>query len=518
MHGITSLDGHGKASGDMNKAMERMSIVFKGRLSPEQLDQIKSDIQSTVMPSMAGEMLSAAGQGGDTMMAHMSPETIGMAQEMGVLPQGQMNPITGLPGFDVNDPTDEMGEDDPASGVGTGEGPADADLGATPAEEAAMAGFGTGTGFAGIGAAVPDAIGPQGKFSGQEKAEGWDRAFSGFMSKAQEKSAMSTGHKGYDIAAKTFGVPPSSLYGKTNKEKQDLIDRAMNARTSVNPTAAQLDLNALTERGFQQANPGITGLVGGLGTLAGFINPAFGIVNAVGNTMNTMAGRPNLVDMAFGIKAGDRSMSNPAAQAVSAPTQAAVDFVGSLMDFAGLTSQPPAAGAAPTAAPTAGSLVDAGGSPVGIASITGPEGDLVDAVAVAAADPASATDQDIDDQELGNENFVPDEGKTDAAEEETAPDQFGEKGKLLGAGDSESDAQTILDNFGSMDAFEQRFEGRFGVPPTPAQLMEADKQQFINIRRGRPVGMGTMPATTSTGNRLGGTVGSMASGIGSLMT
>lgn len=508
MHGITSLDGHGKASGDMNKAMERMSIVFKGRLSPEQLDQIKSDIQSTVMPSMAGEMLSAAGQGGDTMMAHMSPETIGMAQEMGVLPQGQMNPMTGLPGFDVNDPTDEMGEDDPASGVGTGEGPADADLGATPAEEAAMAGFGT-QGPSAFGGIDPfgnvTGVGPRGVsgrgtgkggFSVQEKAEGWDRAFSGFMSKAQEKSAMSTGHKGYDIAAKTFGVPPSSLYGKTNPEKQDLIDRAMNARTSVNPTAAQLDLNALTERGFQQANPGITGLVGGLGTLAGFINPAFGIVNAVGNTMNTIAGRPNLVDMAFGIKAGDRSMSNPAAQAVSAPTQAAVDFVGSLMDFAGLTSltdrgQTPAAGAAPTAAPTAGSLVDAGGRPVGIASMAGPEGEFVDAVAVAAADPASATDQDIDDQGLGNENFVPDEGTTAAAEEETAPDQFGEKGKLLGAGYSESDAQTILDNFGSLDTFEQRFEGRFGVPPTPAQLMEADKQQFINIRRGRPVGMGS---------------------------
>ena len=61
MHGITSLDGHSKSSGDMNKAMERMSIVFKGRLSPEQLGAIKQDIQSTVM----GGMLAGAGEGGE---------------------------------------------------------------------------------------------------------------------------------------------------------------------------------------------------------------------------------------------------------------------------------------------------------------------------------------------------------------------------------------------------------------------------------------------------------------------
>ena len=120
MHGITSLDGHGKASGDMNKAMERMSIVFKGRLSPEQLNQIKSDIQTTAMSGMAGEMLSAAGEGGDTMMAHMSPETIGMAQEMGILPQGQMNPMTGLPAFQGDNPGNEPDDDNGDTGTGTG--------------------------------------------------------------------------------------------------------------------------------------------------------------------------------------------------------------------------------------------------------------------------------------------------------------------------------------------------------------------------------------------------------------
>ena len=120
MHGITSLDGHGKASGDMNKAMERMSIVFKGRLSREQLNQIKSDIQTTAMSGMAGEMLSAAGEGGDTMMAHMSPETIGMAQEMGILPQGQMNPMTGLPAFQGDNPGNEPDDDNGDTGTGTG--------------------------------------------------------------------------------------------------------------------------------------------------------------------------------------------------------------------------------------------------------------------------------------------------------------------------------------------------------------------------------------------------------------
>ena len=119
MNGITSLDGHGKSSGDMNKAMERMSIVFKGRLSPDQLEAIKQDIQSTVMAPMAGDMLSNAGEKGDTMMAHMSPDMMGMAQEMGVLPGGNVNPMTGLPAFNGDNPGQDPSEE-PGGGTAGG--------------------------------------------------------------------------------------------------------------------------------------------------------------------------------------------------------------------------------------------------------------------------------------------------------------------------------------------------------------------------------------------------------------
>jgi len=424
MHGITSLDGHGKASGDMNKAMERMSIVFKGRLSPEQLNQIKSDIQTTAMSGMAGEMLSAAGQGGDTMMAHMSPETIGMAQEMGILPQGQMNPMTGLPGFD--DPTDPTDDDDPgpAAGVGApsgvndpGQGPADADLGATPEEEAAMAAMGN---IAGVE-------------SPMNYAALYDKATKD-MTNAEIAQARTYGLFNNEKSLSALATAP---------DKVGFVDAVANARHSQNPTMSQLDLNALTERGFQMQNPGISQAVGVAGTLAGLAVPGFGLATGIGNTVNALTGRPTLVDMALGTKAGDP---------LSGPTQAIADFARDSGLMSGIQSLVDAAGPAPT---------------------------------------ETAADVEMAEQGLGNENFVPDDSEAPSTEEEPAPEQFSEKAKLLGAGYSESDAQTILDNFGTLDTFQQRFEGRFGVPPTPAQLMEADKQQFINIRRGRPVGMGS---------------------------
>ncbi len=258
--------------------------------------------------------------------------------------------------------------------------------------------------------------------------------------------------------------------GLDKQELLRIVDAVANARHSQNPTMSQLDLNALTERGFQTQNPGITQAVGVAGTLAGLAVPGFGLVSTIGNTVNAMTGRPTMVDMALGTKAGDP---------LSGPTQAIADFARDSGLMSGIQSLAEAAGPAPT---------------------------------------ETAADVEMAEQGLGNENFVPDDSGAPTTEEEPAPDQFSEKAKLLGAGYSESDAQTILDNFGTLDTFHQRFEGRFGVPPTPAQLMEADKQQVINIRRGRPVGMGTMPAARGTGNRLGGTVGSMASGIGSLMT
>ena len=450
MHGITSLDGHGKASGDMNKAMERMSIVFKGRLSPEQLNQIKSDIQTTAMSGMAGEMLSAAGEGGDTMMAHMSPETIGMAQEMGILPQGQMNPMTGLPAFQGDNPGNEPDDDNGDTGTGTGSS-AGAESSAGTAGEmggSGVGGAGAGMGMSGPEGSVVDATagnptgfaGPGASLSSGLNVSGLTGPEVAIADRAQKEGASNP--IGTARAATSMGFVGVNQFSP-DVPVDTQVDQAMAARTALDPTMAQLALNERLERGFQQANPGISRAVGVAGTLAGLAVPGFGLVSGIGNTVNAMTGRPTMVDMALGTKAGDP---------LSGPTQAIADFARDSGLMSGIQSLAEAAGPVPT---------------------------------------ETAADVEMAEHGLGNENFVPDESETPTTEEEPAPDQFSEKAKLLGAGYSESDAQTILDNFGTLDTFQQRFEGRFGVPPTPAQLMEADKQQFINIRRGRPVGMGS---------------------------
>ena len=75
------------------------------------------------------------------------------------------------------------------------------------------------------------------------------------------------------------------------EEKEDLLDEIAEARVAVKPTSREMDLNAMTERGFQQANPGITDFVDVAATVLGRINPAIGAVMSVGNTINAMTGR-----------------------------------------------------------------------------------------------------------------------------------------------------------------------------------------------------------------------------------
>ena len=394
MHGITSLDGHSKSSGDMNKAMERMSIVFKGRLSPEQLNQIKSDIQTTAMSGMAGGMLSAAGEGGDTMMAHMSPDTIGMAQEMGILPQGQMNETTGLPAFQGdnpgqdNDPNapDPQDAADTSGTAGPGDGPADADLGATPQEVAAM------NAMANMAAV-----------------------------EAPMNYAALTPHE--RAVARDYGFDIAELATMTPAARAREIDKNVDARHANNPTAEQLDRLAKTEAGFAAANPNMAAAMSGFGTIAGLVNPAMAAVNAA---KNVMSGTPGFLgDLGRGI----------------------TDF----------------------------------GS--GIASTLG---ELAESV---------PGDPDTDVQEPGGMNeedpFVPDEDEKDTSlEENLGPDA--ERAKILGMGYSPADASLILDNFGTLDTFEQRFTGRFNRAPSPEMLTSPDARSFLNIQRGRPVGIGSL--------------------------
>ena len=410
--------------------MERMSIVFKGRLSPEQLGAIKQDIQSTVM----GGMLAGAGEGGDTMMAHMSPDTIGMAQEMGILPQGQINQTTGLPAFqgdnpgEENDPNapDPQGADSPSGTAGPGDGPADADLGATPQEVATMNEMAEKSAAKAAAEAMAN-MELMSTFTPYERAVARDYGFDRNMSKM------------------------ASLANMNPIDRAREIDKDIDARHANNPTAEQLDRLAKTEAGFAAANPNMAAAMGVGRTIAGLLSPAIGVANAVGTVIGGKA---------------------PA-------------FMGEL-----------------------GKGITDFGS--GIASTLS---------GIAESFPG---DPDQDVQEPGGMNeedpFVADTDETDTTtlEENLGPDA--ERAKILGMGYSPADASLILDNFGSLDTFEQRFTSRFNRAPSPEMLTSPDARSFLNIQRGRPVGMGTMAATTNTGNRVGSTVGSVARGIGGLMT
>jgi len=125
---------------------------------------------------------------------------------------------------------------------------------------------------------------------------GWDRSFS--MPKDVSPKGYTEGlGKGEIAAAKTYGVNLFGLKGKSKEDKQDIIDFTIDARHSHNPTPQQMAINAQTERGFQQANPGIAQMVGVLGTLMAGINPAFGAVMAIGNLVNKATGNQTLGDL-----------------------------------------------------------------------------------------------------------------------------------------------------------------------------------------------------------------------------
>jgi len=399
MHGITSLDGHSKSSGDMNKAMERMSIVFKGRLSPEQLGAIKQDIQSTVM----GGMLAGAGEGGDTMMAHMSPDTIGMAQEMGILPQGQMNETTGLPAFQGDNPGEEGDPNAPdpqdvadTSGTSGPGGPSASDM---------------------AGHTNPD------MYSASTQAEAKERAAATMAGiEAPMNYAALTPHE--RAVARDYGFDIAELATMTPAARAREIDKNVAARHANNPTAEQLDRLAKTEAGFAAANPNMAAAMGVGRSIAGLLSPAIGVASMAGNV-----------------------------------------FSGKAPGFLGELGK---------------GITDFGS---GIASTLS---------GIAESFPG---DPDTDVQEPGGMNeedpFVADTDETDTTlEENLGPDA--ERAKILGMGYSPADASLILDNFGTLDTFEQRFTGRFNRAPSPEMLTSPDARSFLNIQRGRPVGIGSL--------------------------
>jgi hypothetical protein len=422
------------------------------QLSDEQKDKIMQDIMQTVspqpepampdnvepniinvggqqydmdqlqqMPMQAADGLADMGQGGDTELAHMDPETIAMAQAMGILPEAKQNVMTGLPAFSatgggdsgadetggVSQSEDEASQRDDPAEVGEVNAP-------SVAEEAAAASV------------------------SQADLDSYDRAFSNQMSKQQEIAAMNTGHPGYDISAKTFAVPPSKLVGKTPKQKQSIVDAYQNARLSINPTNAQLDMNAETEMGFQTANPGISQAVGIAGTLMGLAVPGVGLATTLGNVANTIAEQPTLMDLAV----GNPTMTSTA---VSGIKDSVSGFGKSITDaLSGI-----------------GSLV--GGTP------DDSRDELSDN-----EDPILQTVED----DLGVDDAVPPVAGVNAEQE-----------KLIAEGYDPATAELIVENFRSVDAFKQSYRSRFNAEPSASEMNDPSRQSFINIRRGQIQGM-----------------------------
>ena len=130
--------------------------------------------------------------------------------------------------------------------------------------------------------------------------------------------------KNPDLMSKMSTMPP--------EKKEDLIDRIVDARHSNNPTSDQMDLNAMTEKGFQEANPGVVGVTNALaGTLAS-INPAIAATLAVGNVINAATGRetiagfgvPSMIGEVFGL--GETSIAQAIGEQLSGLAQDVVDF------------------------------------------------------------------------------------------------------------------------------------------------------------------------------------------------
>ena len=230
-------------------------------------------------------------------------------------------------GGDVDDPMGGMGEPSgPSGGVGgpdSGGEDEDTGLGVATMQELQEISEGPGVGMGvagddeetGLGVATPEEL--------QELQEG--------LTDIQERAEEGLS-KGYVNAGKTYGVANVDLQNLSVPEKQDLIDRTIDARHAIDPTSAQLDLNARTEKGFQQANPGVVGVTNALAATLSSINPTFAAVLAAGNVINAATGKetlagfgmPSMISEVFGL--GETSIAQSIGDQLSGLAQDIVDF------------------------------------------------------------------------------------------------------------------------------------------------------------------------------------------------
>lgn len=137
--------------------------------------------------------------------------------------------------------------------------------------------------------------------------------------------------------AKAYGVFQNpdlvdKLGMQSPEDREATIDEIQNARHAQDPTSRQLDLNALTEKGFQTENPGVVGVTNALAATLSSINPAFASVLAAGNVINAATGRetlagfgvPSMISEVFGL--GETSIAQAIGDQLSGLAQDVVDF------------------------------------------------------------------------------------------------------------------------------------------------------------------------------------------------
>ena len=227
--------------------------------------------------------------------------------------------------------------------------PDDESSGASPSEEAmggptsaAEAGPSVGTGMSGPEGPAVDAMagnptGRAGEGIGSPSATlstgldvtGLTAPEVGIAAKAEKEGADNP--IGTARAATAMGFTGVNEFS-TDATVDAQVDQAIDARTAQDPTAAQLDINARLEKGFQQANPGIVGVTNALAATLATLNPKFATVLAAGNVINAATGRetlagfgvPSMISEVFGL--GENSIAQAIGDQLSELAQDVVDF------------------------------------------------------------------------------------------------------------------------------------------------------------------------------------------------
>jgi hypothetical protein len=268
MAGVAGIypDKYNKMCGDVNNAIAtfmpgeagtssktRMSMVIPGDVSEAVTKAVSSIAMGVGGMGGAGMGESAmggigsladAGVNGDSLVAHMSPDTF---DSLGA--NNPPNPMTGLPqanggGFGGGDTTDTSGDpsmDDPLAGDD------------------------------------PHGYGQETSNTGRDNS-GWGGPTD--ITDITNVPDLATRSLAYDMGVGTKDLAKmAELMGVTQSQA---IDRVLDARNAPNPTPGQLSLNAYTEQGFQQANPNMSAAVTGLGRTALALSPVPGVGAFVG--------------------------------------------------------------------------------------------------------------------------------------------------------------------------------------------------------------------------------------------